>query len=102
LRIEKTTEFKISDYLNSKDDLRGYLMAVLEYDNQNLFLQAINDIIKSKGYSKIAKDTGITREGLYKSFSGKTKPKFETICKVLDSLGFKFSILPKNNKKKLA
>jgi probable addiction module antidote protein len=92
---EKTTKFEVSDYLNSKEDIRGYLTAVLEYDSQDLFLHAIGDVIKSKGFTKISKNAGVTREGLYKSFSGKTKTKFETVYKVLDSLGFKFDIVPK-------
>jgi probable addiction module antidote protein len=99
---EKTTEFKVSDYLNTEDEIIEYLRLSLEEDTPEMLMYSIANVLKSKGYSKIAKDTGITREGLYKSFSGKTKPKFETIYKIIDSLGFKFSILPKNNKKKLA
>lgn len=38
---------------------------------------------------------GVTREGLYKSFSGKTKPKFETIYKTINNLGFRMNLAKK-------
>jgi len=39
--------------------------------------------------SQIAKDTGLGRESLYKTFSDGAKPRFETVMKVLDSFGVK-------------
>jgi len=36
-----------------------------------------------------AKDTGLGRESLYKTFSADSKLRFETIMKVLDSFGVK-------------
>jgi len=39
--------------------------------------------------SQIAKDTGLGRESLYKTFSEDAKPRFETVMKVLDSFGVK-------------
>jgi probable addiction module antidote protein len=39
--------------------------------------------------SQIAKDTGLGRESLYKSFTPGSHPKFETVSKVLGSLGVK-------------
>jgi probable addiction module antidote protein len=38
--------------------------------------------------SKTADDTGLGRESLYKSLSQGGNPSFETILKVLSSLGF--------------
>ena len=39
--------------------------------------------------TQIAKDTGLGRESLYKTFSEGSKPKFETVMKVLNSFGVK-------------
>ena len=42
--------------------------------------------------NELAKKMGVTREGLYKSLNGNTKPRFETICKALNALGFQITI----------
>ena len=50
---------------------------------------AIGDIARAKGMTQIAKDTGLGRESLYKTFSENSKPRFDMIVKVLDSFGVK-------------
>ena len=50
---------------------------------------AIGDIERAKGMTQIAKDTGLGRESLYKTFSENSKPRFDMIVKVLDSFGVK-------------
>ena len=42
--------------------------------------------------SQIASETGLGRESLYKTFHKGTKPNFDTIMKVLNSLGVKIQI----------
>ena len=38
--------------------------------------------------SQLARDTGLTREGLYKALSPEGNPSFDTILKVAKALGF--------------
>jgi len=42
--------------------------------------------------SQIAKDTGLGRESLYKTFGDGAKPRFETVMKVLDSFCVKLQV----------
>jgi probable addiction module antidote protein len=49
---------------------------------------AIGDVARARGMSKIADDTNRGRESLYKSLSQDGNPSFETVMKVLSSLGF--------------
>lgn len=88
-------KFDIQDYLKTQEEITEYLKVSIEEDKPEEFIKSVANILKSEGYSKIAKQSGTTREGLYKSFSGKVKPRFETIYKTLDSLGLKLSIIPK-------
>ena len=87
--MTKLTTFDVSQYLDSKEMIAEYLSQVLEDGNTNELLEAIGNIAKAKGMSQIAKDTGLGRESLYKTFSTDAKPRFETIMKVLDSFGVK-------------
>jgi len=66
-----------------------YLTQVMQDGDTDELLEAIGHIAKARGMSQIAKDTGLGRESLYKSFSSGAHPKFETVTKVLNSLGVK-------------
>ena len=92
----KVSRFDVADYLKTKEDIVEYLKVSLEEDTPEQFINSISNILRSEGYAKIAKQTNETRQGLYKSFSGKVKPKFETVYKTLDNLGLRFSVVPKS------
>ena len=42
--------------------------------------------------SKIAEETGLSRESLYKALSADSKPRYETVQKVLGAIGFKITV----------
>jgi probable addiction module antidote protein len=42
----------------------------------------------------MAKKMKVSRESLYKSFSGKTKPNFKTVYKALNTLSMRFNVIP--------
>lgn len=84
-------EFDIALYLDDKEIIAEYLSQVLEDGDMNELLEAISNIAKAKGMTQIAKDTGLGRESLYKSFAKGAQPKFETILKVLKSFGLKLN-----------
>jgi probable addiction module antidote protein len=39
--------------------------------------------------AQVARDSGLSRESLYKALSGERSPGFDTILKVIDALGMK-------------
>ena len=80
-------QFDIAKYLDSKEIIAEYLSQILEDGDSNELISAIGDIARAKGMTQIAKDTGLGRESLYKTFNNNSKPKFETIIKVLHSFG---------------
>ena len=90
-----TKRFDIVDFLDSEEDMAAYLDAVIELNNPKLLQAALGDIARAKGMSSISSETGLSRESLYKSLCEQGNPRFETLAKVLDSLGLRFSIAPK-------
>ena len=44
---------------------------------------------KARGMSQVAKDSGLSRESLYKALSGERSPGIDTILKVISALGIK-------------
>jgi len=89
LIMSNLTTFDISQYLDSNEMIAEYISQVLEEGDMDELLMAIGNIAKAKGMSQIAKDTGLGRESLYKTFQEGSKPRFETIIKVLNSLDIK-------------
>lgn len=61
--------FDAAEYLQSDEDCAAYLQACLEQtpDDAAVFAKALGDIARARGMMQLAKDTGLTREGLYKA-----------------------------------
>ena len=89
-----SSKFDITDYLDSKEMIAEYLNAVLEEGNNSDVITAIGHIAKSIGMTKIAEETGLSRPSLYKALSAGAKPQFETIMKVLKSIGGQINVNP--------
>lgn len=85
-------EFEASRYLDSEEVIQEYLAACLEDPNPDVFLIALGEVAKARGVAQLAKDTGLSRESLYKTFSPGTKPRFETILKISKALGVPLGI----------
>ncbi len=85
--MKKIKPFDAADYLDSEAVIAEYLNAALEDPNPDVFLMAISDVAKARGMSKLAKDTGLGRESLYKALSPGAKPRYDTILKLVRGLG---------------
>lgn len=86
--------FDVTEYLLSDADCAAYLQACLEQapDDAALFAKALGDVARARGMMQLAKDSGLSREGLYKALSTKGNPSFSTVMKVLHALGLQISI----------
>ena len=54
------------------------------------FAAALGTVARACNMSQLARDTGITREGLYKALSAEGNPSFATVMKVAKALGVRF------------
>jgi probable addiction module antidote protein len=88
----KASKFDVIQYLDSEEVIAEYLAAAMENENPDVFLAALSDVAKARGIAKLAKDTGLGRESLYKVFSPGSKPRFETIVKIAKALGVPLSV----------
>jgi probable addiction module antidote protein len=85
-------KFDAADYLDSEEMIAEYLTAALEEDNPDLFLAALSNVAKARGMAKIAKASGLGRESLYKALAPGAKPRYETIRRLIDTLGVKLTV----------
>lgn len=92
--MKNITAFDAADYLDNDIVIAEYLNAALEEENPNVFLQAIADVAKARGMTKLAKDTGLGRESLYKALAPGAKPRYDTIIKLVRALGVELHTSP--------
>ena len=90
----KTRPFDVANYLNDEEDMTEYMRQVLEEGDPAELGAALGAIARARGMSNLARDTGLSREGLYKSLSGERAPSTDTLFKVLKALGFKLTLQP--------
>ncbi len=84
-----TTKYDVSEHLRTPEEMAAYLEACIEEANGDaaFIAKALGDIARAKGMSQVARDTGLSRESLYKALSGERSPGFDTILKVIGALG---------------
>ncbi len=81
-----------------------YLEEALDEDVQNFIIALRNVADANGGIGQLAELSNLGRESLYKSLSqnGESSPYFATVHQILDALGMKLSILPKDDEKEAA
>ena len=87
-----TKIFDVSQYLDSPEAIQEYLEIMLEENGIEGFQRALGHVAKAKGMTAIAESANVGRESLYKSLSENGKPRSDTICSVIESLGLQLSI----------
>lgn len=73
-----------------------YLDACLEEagDDPAFITHALGVVARARGMTQLARDTGMTREGLYKALSEEGNPSFATVLKVMRALGIRLHAVP--------
>jgi len=90
----KTTVWDPAEYLETEEQIAAYLEDIFKSGDPDLIVTAIGDAARARGMSKIADASNRGRESLYKSLSQGGNPSFETVMKVLSSLGFGLRLAP--------
>ena len=88
----ETKVWDAAEVLNTPADIAAYLDAYLEDGSPEEMLQALKTIARSHGMSALARETGISREALYRAFSDKGNPTLETLLRVMKALGLRVAI----------
>jgi probable addiction module antidote protein len=85
----KTRPWDAAEHLETEEDMAAYLEAALEDGDPTLVAATLGDIARAKGMSRIARETGLGREKLYKALSLDGNPEFSTVLKVVRALGLR-------------
>lgn len=91
---EKFAAFDAADYLGSVEDVTAYLEAIVDAGEEDpaVIARALGAIARSRNFSQIARQAGMSREGLYKALSEDGNPTLATVVKVSHALGLRLHL----------
>jgi probable addiction module antidote protein len=85
---EKIYDFDPADMLKSDEAIEVFLADAFETRDASHIASALGAVARAKGMAKIARQTGLAREQLYKSLSLTGNPTLETTLAVMKAIGF--------------
>lgn len=96
----RTTPFDPADYLTTAEHCAVYLTEALKNDDVAYIADAIGVVARARGMAEIARKTGLSREGLYKTLSVKGNPEMATVLRVLQVVGVQLVARPARRAKR--
>ena len=92
--MKMSTKWDAAEYLDSEEMIAEYLNLALEDGDPALISAALGDVARARGMSQLSRETGVTRDGLYKALSPTGNPSFSTVQRVIGALGLKVVVQP--------
>ncbi|RBP30088.1 putative addiction module antidote protein [Marinobacter pelagius] len=86
--------FDAAEYLDDDEVIGAYLSEILADGDMDELLEALGEVARARGMTRLAEDTGLGRESLYKALTPGAKPRFDTINRILKGLGINLRAEP--------
>ena len=87
----KTKEFDEAAFLKTDEDIAAYVTEALATGDAALITHALGVIARTRGMSRIARETGLSRESLYRALSAEGNPEFVTVLRIMEALGLRLT-----------
>jgi probable addiction module antidote protein len=87
----RVTQFDPADYLGTRQAQVEYIAAAYETGDPEFIRDAYNIVARARGMTRIAQQTGLSRESLYKALGDRGNPEFGTVMKINRALGITLS-----------
>ena len=90
----ETKVWDAADHLKTQEDIVEYLDAALEDGDSAVIAIALGNVARAKGMTDVARESGLSRESLYKSLGEDGNPRLDTLMRVLKAVGVQLSARP--------
>ncbi|WP_257540666.1 addiction module antidote protein [Sphingobium sp. CFD-1] len=84
--------YDVAEHLSNDEEIRLYLEAAFEDGDPAIIKNAISNVVRARGMTAMAKESGVSRETLYKAFAENGNPTLDTLMKVTKALGVRLAI----------
>jgi probable addiction module antidote protein len=85
--MAKLKDFDAAEYLDTPETIAEFLNEAFETGDSAYITKAVGIAARVKGMTNVSREAGLSRESLYRSLNGESKPEFGTIVQVLDAMG---------------
>ncbi len=89
--ITKTRVFDEADYLKSDEDIAAYMTEALATNDTAMITHALSAIARARGMTRIARETGLSRESLHRALSAEGNPDFATMLRIIQAMGLRLT-----------
>ena len=72
----------------------AYLSEAFAKNDREAILKAVNVVMRAQNVTAIAKEAGLRRERLYRTFGGKTDPLLSRVMALFEALGVRLTVIP--------
>ncbi len=90
---QRAVPYKPEDYLKTVEDITEYLNAAMEDGEERVLLMALRNVANATGgVAKLSRQTGLSRESLYRLLSEDGNPRLSSLIAVLRSFGLSLAV----------
>jgi probable addiction module antidote protein len=94
LMAEKLTTYDPTTALVDDEEMAVFMADAFETGDAGYIAHALGIVARAKGMTQIARDTGLSREQLYRSFSEEGNPTLKTTLAVMKALSIDLTARP--------
>ncbi|MEH6584565.1 MAG: addiction module antidote protein [Halioglobus sp.] len=87
--VKQARKFDAAAVLDSDEAIAEYMAAAFETEDAAFIADAVGVVARARGMSDIARESGLSREQLYRSFSVSGNPTLKSMLAVMKALGMK-------------
>jgi probable addiction module antidote protein len=95
-QVERMSEGQIDPKLfrDNPDAVAAYLSDAFAKNDLTALLEAINLVMRAQNVQAMAREAGLRRDRLYKTFDGETNPMLGRVMALLNALGVHLTVTP--------
>ena len=82
------------EYPATSDEMTAALNAALDEGDLHRIMGIMGQMARAHRMRRVARETGLGEKSLYKSMRAGASPEFNTVLRVLRSLGFQLQVVP--------
>ena len=91
---KQARKFDAAAVLDSDEAIAEYMAAAFETEDAAFIADAVGVVARARGMSDVTRESGLSREQLYRSFSVSGNPTLKSMLAVMKALGVKVTAEP--------
>ena len=93
--MDKIREFDVARYLDDEEAIAALINEAIADGDPKVLAMALDDVMKVRNISQIAKEAGISRATMYNILDGATNPSGVTLNRIFNALGLVVTVAPR-------